>query len=272
LNRYTFRFIPIFIICAAIAGCKKDNAPEPKNFGYFTADCKLTSWSEFSARYNADNQMIEIYRHMVYFGATKVTELCRTLVYENGELKRIVVPKIEPTELFKEGREAWTEVEYEYGEYGVTIIRKFGYEGIRNGQSARVETGRHEFKYANSRKPVEMLTYVPFNREIDDLRVRGKRTFEYDSRGNVSNEISESIINGQVQSRLPIKYYYDDYPNTVKVLNFINFEYFSVQNVFSVNNPVKTEYPGSVLDTPLAYDDHFNVIGRIPEAVVWDCK
>ncbi len=272
LNKYFFRLLPIVIICIAVVGCKKEEAPNPENFGYLTTGCRLASWGMFFSKYDSDNRLTEIYNNVFYFPATPATELYRTLEYENGELKRIIVPKFEPKEVIQERREAWTEVEYEYGQYGVTTIRKFGYEGMRNGKIARIETSRHEFKYNNSRKPVELLTYAYYSREVDYLRVRGKRTFEYDSKGNLSNEISESIIDGKVESTLPIKYYYDDYPNTTKVLNFIDFDYIEAHKIFSTNNPIRVEYPGQVIDFNLTYDDHRNVIGKSPEMIKWDCK
>lgn len=273
LNKCLFRLLLIVITYIAVMGCKKEEVPSLKNFGYLTTDCRLASWGMFFSKYDSNNQLTEICKNVFYFPATPATELYRTLEYENGELKRIIIPKFEPKEVIQEPREAWTEVEYEYGQYGVTTIRKFGYEGIRNGKIACIETDRHEFKYNNSRKPVEMLTYTYYNREVDDLRVRGRRTFEYDSKGNLSKEFSESIIDGKVKSTSLNKYYYDDYPNTSKMLNyFIDFNYISVPKIFSTNNPIRVEYPGQVIDINRTYDDHHDVTGSYPETIKWDCK
>jgi hypothetical protein len=225
------------------------------------------------SKYDSDNQLTEIYQKVYYFPATPATELYRTLEYENGELKRVIVPKFEPKESIQEPRDAWTEVEYEYGQYGVTTIRKFAYEGIRNGKIARIETDRKEFKYDNSRKTVEVLTYTYYSREVDDLRVRGKNTFEYDSKGNLFKDISESIIDGKVESTFLMKYYYDDYPNTTKVLNYItDFDYISAPKILSTNNPIRIEYSGQVLDLNHTYDDHYNITGDSLATIKWDCK
>jgi len=272
LNKYLFRLLLIVTIYIVVLGCKKEEAPGPQKFGYTTTDCRLASWGMFFSKYDSNNQLTEIYKNEFYF-PTAPAKLYRTLEYENGELKRVIVPKFEPKEPIQEPRDAWTEVEYEYGQYGVKTIRKFAYEGIRNGKIARIETDRQEFKYDNSHKTVEVLTYTYYSIEVDDLRVRGKSTFEYDSKGNLFKEISESIIDGNVESTFLIKYYYDDYPNTSKVLNYItDFDYILAPKILSANNPIRVEYPGQVLDLNLTYDDHYNITGNSPATIKWDCK
>lgn len=266
-----FRFLPIVIIYIFVIGCKKEEVPNPKNFGYLTTQCKLVSWGMYFLKYDSHNRITEIHKKGTSSPWDPTTALYRTLEYENGELKRIIVPKLEPKD-FDEARDAWTEVEYEYGPYGLTAIRKFGYDGIRNGKFARMETDRYEFKYNNSHKPFEMLIYAHFSIEVDDLRVRARNTFEYDSKGNLTDAISESIIDGKVDASLPIKYFYDDYPNTTKVPSFIGLEYIMADRVFSTNNRIRIQYTQDASNSNYDYDDHGNVLSKSSGTIAWDCQ
>jgi len=72
---------------------------------------------------------------------------------------------------------------------------------------------------------------------------------------------------------LLIKYYYDDYPNTIKVLNYITtFDSISAPKILSTNNPIRIEYPDQVFDLNLTYDDHHNTIVGSPATIRWDCR
>lgn len=277
----SYRFLQVILIYILATGCKKEEIPIAKNFGYLTTRCRLITWFDpnspfwYSAKYDSHNRIVGIdhicCRNDLQGQVPKDTFLHRVFEYENGELRRIIVPQAAASEFNPKPEEAWAEVEYEYGELGVVKVRQFEHDHNRM-PDPRIERYRFELKYDKSEKPTEMISYVNLGDKVDDFRIKEKSKYEYDINGNLTRQISER---DGLSTPDIIVFYYDKYPNTRKLLSYFHFgvEARAVPAVFSTNNVIGEQNDASIYGGIYyygTYDNHHNM--NDSGTMKWDCQ
>ena len=262
--------------------CKKEEVDITLKLDYLSSECKLSSFTynsynntspdiRLSTKYNSENLLTDF----IGTQSAIITSFPnRRLQYENGQLKRIIIPSEDYPELSPVPVKNAIAAEYEYGKYGVEKIHHYGQYGERI-----YETEYFEFKYNNSVKPVGMDYYVSISFTEDKFILGLKSTFEYDSNGNLSKELIQNLGGlGGSHDSITKMCFYDDKINTVKQLSYIYFENESPACVFSTNNLVRVKQISTRGDYEsnykLEYDSKNNAIQfpyRFSDAV-WDCQ
>jgi hypothetical protein len=274
---YTSLKLTFLFIC--LLGCKKQEVNTIPQINYLYSECKLSSFSyrnstnftnvKLSVKYNSENLLTD-------FVTTQLRHFTqnRRLQYENGQLKRVIIPFEEYPEPLPYPAKNALVTEYEYGRYGIEIIHIYKPYEV----SSRPETEYFEFEYIDSTKPVGMKYYLNFGTTEDKFILGLKSTFEYDSNGNLSKEFIENPagLGGSHDSKT-ITYFYDDKINTIKQLNYIYFVNRSPACVFSTNNLVREKHITTrgeyEINYNLEYDSKNNTI-QLPYSfsdVIWDC-
>ncbi len=278
-NSTHFKILAVLLF--SLSCCKKEEPKIVPISNYTSSRCKILSFTyggnmNILTKYNSDNQLIEIIEPRWLLSPY---EYRRTFEYENGELKRIIVPSEDPDRLPVPNK-SYTEVEYEYGKYGIEKIHRFGRADFTfNRPDNLMETERFEFQYNGNDKPVSMTYYVNFGSTEDKFMLGLKSNYEYDSNGNLLKEISYKEALGSAPGTTTMNYLFDDKINTIKQLNYIYFGPGSGAQVFSTNNLISqdivgSDQPGTTIPFILNYDSKNNVT-KFPFSfsnVVWDCQ
>ncbi|MEO6286355.1 MAG: hypothetical protein ABIN80_17955 [Dyadobacter sp.] len=255
-----------------IAGCKKNEVVPQSNF--FGNQCRITriifNNRPYLASYDENNNLRGLGPGLNKEGQQYIFE------FSGERLMKVdyVLSQNKPE----------TIVQYEYGPFGLNLVRRFAFRPDLNNPLPMIERTRCEFAYDNEiNKPVSLKVFSNNSDSTnfpDDFKLATTRNYEFDKSGNL---VKETVFGVTDQGKTPfsyiLKHLYDNHLNSGRPLYYMLYGgQDSGSYLFSENNKVATEKfmfgDSSKIRYNVKYDGNGQVVddGFMFSGIKWKCE